>query len=39
MPVESEYAFGGYEVEITPYGVGAAEQLIRETIGLFDQVR
>jgi hypothetical protein len=39
MPVESEYAFGGYEVEITPYGVGAAEQLIRETIALFEQVR
>lgn len=39
MPVESEYAYGGYEVERTPYGVGAAEKLIRETIALYSQVQ
>lgn len=39
MPVESEYTHGGYEVERTPYGVGAAEKLIRETIALFQQVQ
>jgi len=39
IPVESEYAFGGYEIQITPYGVGAAEKLIRETANLFEQVR
>lgn len=39
MPVESEYAHGGYEVEMTPYGKGAAEILIRETIGLFRSVQ
>mgnify|MGYP001025891802 CR=1 FL=1 len=38
MPIASEYAFGGYEVERTPYGQGAAEQLIRETIALLAQV-
>ncbi|MEO7651560.1 MAG: neutral/alkaline non-lysosomal ceramidase N-terminal domain-containing protein [Bryobacteraceae bacterium] len=39
MPVESEYALGGYEVERTPYGVHAAEKLIRETIELYKQVQ
>ncbi|MCC6392322.1 MAG: neutral/alkaline non-lysosomal ceramidase N-terminal domain-containing protein [Bryobacterales bacterium] len=39
MPVESEYPFGGYEVERTPYGVGAAEKLIRETIALYPRVQ
>jgi hypothetical protein len=39
MPVASEYAFGGYEVERTPYGEGAAEQLVRETIALLAQVK
>ncbi|MCS7025354.1 MAG: neutral/alkaline non-lysosomal ceramidase N-terminal domain-containing protein [Bryobacteraceae bacterium] len=39
LPVESEYAHGGYEVERTPYGKGAAEKLIREIQGLFAQLR
>jgi hypothetical protein len=39
MPVESEYAFGGYEVERTPYGTGAAEKLIRETTALYKSVQ
>ena len=39
MPVASEYPQGGYEVERTPYGTGAAEQLIRETIELYRQVQ
>jgi hypothetical protein len=39
MPVADEYQHGGYEVERTPYGTGAAEQLIRETTSLFSQLR
>ncbi|MBI3667436.1 MAG: neutral/alkaline non-lysosomal ceramidase N-terminal domain-containing protein [Acidobacteria bacterium] len=39
MPVEPEYALGGYEVQRTPYGTGAAEKLIRETIPLFQKVQ
>jgi hypothetical protein len=39
MPVESEYTHAGYEVEMTPYGTGAAESLIRQTTALFGQVR
>lgn len=39
MPVASEYQHGGYEVERTPYGVGAAEKLIKETTALFNKVR
>ncbi len=39
MPTEPEYALGGYEVQRTPYGTGAAEKLIRETIALYNDVR
>jgi neutral ceramidase len=39
MPVAGEYQHGGYEVERTPYGTGAAEQLIRETTALLSQLR
>lgn len=39
MPIESEYVHGGYEVERTPYGVGAAEKLIRETSALFKELQ
>ncbi|MBI4902859.1 MAG: neutral/alkaline non-lysosomal ceramidase N-terminal domain-containing protein [Acidobacteria bacterium] len=39
MPIESEYPFGGYEVERTPYGTGAAAQLIQETGALFRSLR
>ena len=39
MPTDVEYAFGGYEVERTPYGQGAADKLIRETIAMFEDVK
>jgi hypothetical protein len=39
MPIASEYPLGGYEIERTPYGTGAAGELIRETIALFKEVQ
>ena len=39
LPVTHEYAFAGYEVERSPYGLGADRKLIAETIALFDQVK
>ncbi len=39
MPTEAEYAFGGYEVERTPYGRRAAQELIEQATALFDEVR
>ena len=39
MPVESEYAHSGYEIEMTPYGLKAAEKLIRETAELYKSVQ
>ncbi len=39
MPVESEYSFGGYEVEMTPYGTRAAAQLIDEASQLYKQIQ
>ena len=39
MPIEPEYKLGGYEVQRTPYGTGAAEKLIRETVALFGEVQ
>ena len=39
IPIEAEYAFGGYEVERSPYGRGAAGKLIRETIALYEDVK
>jgi len=39
MPVADEYQHGGYEVERTPYGTGAAEKLIKETSALFPALR
>ena len=39
IPIASEYTFGGYEVERTPYGSGAAQKVIDRAIRLFDQVR
>jgi hypothetical protein len=39
MPIEAEYKYGGYEVERTPYGLGAADKVISETVSLFSQVR
>lgn len=39
MPVESEYAHGGYEVEMTPYDTKAAETVIREMTALYRELR
>lgn len=39
MPVASEYRFGGYEVERTPYGRQASQQLVEQTTQLFNQVK
>lgn len=39
MPVESEYARGSYEVDSTPYGPGAAEKVIEESIALLKSIR
>jgi hypothetical protein len=39
MPIGPEFAHAGYEVEMTPYGIQAAEKLIRETTALFKQVQ
>ena len=39
MPTDAEYAFGGYEVERTPYGKGATDKQIRETIAMFEDVK
>ncbi len=39
MPVADEYQHGGYEVERTPYGTGAAEKLIKDTSALFPALR
>jgi len=39
MPIVEEYPLGGYEVERTPYGTGAAEKVIREAIALYKEVQ
>lgn len=39
MPIASEYSLGGYEIERTPYGTGAAKELIAETTALFKEVQ
>ena len=39
MPVESEYAFEGYEVDRTPYAPEAASIVVREASGLYAEVR
>jgi hypothetical protein len=39
MPVESEYAHGGYEVQMTPYAAGAAEKLVRDIAAIYSQIR
>lgn len=39
LPTSCEYDHGGYEVERTPYGIGADKKLIAEAIALFDQVK
>jgi hypothetical protein len=39
MPVTSEYVHGGYEIERTPYGLGAAEKVMAAAPRLFALVR
>ncbi len=39
MPVESEYAHSGYEVERTPYGTAAAAKAVDETVRLLRRLR
>ncbi|HYO83936.1 MAG TPA: neutral/alkaline non-lysosomal ceramidase N-terminal domain-containing protein [Bryobacteraceae bacterium] len=39
MPVESEYAFGGYEVERSPYGTGAAKLVVDTGSALLQKLR
>jgi hypothetical protein len=39
MPVESEYEHGGYEVERTPYGMGAAGKVINAASAMLRKIR
>ena len=39
MPIETEYRYGGYEVQRTPYNPGAAQTVIEEAQRLFAEVR
>ena len=39
MPIASEYKYGGYEVERSPYGPGAADKVTAAAIALAQQVR
>ncbi|HSG35471.1 MAG TPA: hypothetical protein VLA37_13115, partial [Sphingomonadaceae bacterium] len=39
VPTEDEYRYGGYEVERTPYGLGADKKLIAGAIALFEKVK
>ena len=39
IPVESEYAHLGYEVDRTPYGPQAAATVIREAVALFPAIK
>lgn len=39
MPVTPEYIHGGYEIERTPYGLGAAEKVMAQAPRLFTLVR
>jgi neutral/alkaline ceramidase-like enzyme len=39
MPTESEYEYGGYEVERTPYGTGAADKVIRDAVAMYKDVQ
>jgi len=38
MPVDSEYQHGGYEVERTPYGPGAADRVISNAHALLEKL-
>ena len=39
MPIESEYALGGYEVERSPYGTGAAQIVVETASALLQKLR
>ena len=39
VPTPEEYAFGGYEVERTPYGPGAARKIIDDAVDLLRSLR
>jgi hypothetical protein len=39
LPTTAEFANGGYEIERTPYGLGAAEKLIAQASRLFALVK
>lgn len=39
LPITPEYTHGGYEVERTPYGLGAAEKLMAQAPRLFTAVK
>lgn len=39
MPIATEYELGGYEVQRTPYGTGAAEKLVREVVEMYRELR
>jgi hypothetical protein len=39
MPTAPEFSFGGYEIERTPYGRGAAEELMSTAPALFGKVK
>jgi neutral ceramidase len=39
MPVASEYTYGGYEVERTPYGTGAAQAVVDAASTLLEKLR
>ncbi|MBK9170990.1 MAG: neutral/alkaline non-lysosomal ceramidase N-terminal domain-containing protein [Bryobacterales bacterium] len=39
MPIASEYEHGGYEVERSPYGTGAADLVIREAQALLRKLK
>ena len=39
MPIASEYQYGGYEVERSPYGPEAADKVIAAAVALVEQIR
>ena len=39
MPIASEYEHGGYEIERTPYGPGAADKVIAAALELARRIR
>ena len=39
LPTTPEFSHGGYEIERTPYGLGAAEKLMAQAARLFVLVK